>query len=102
VGWPVRPFTALFATAHSGACSSPKLILDVHGRIIAILLGRPEDPAWDDVIRDAVEAMRRARRAGRASGAFRPKDEVHRRGHFLALSCGVSFGGGQKVDMNAR
>ncbi|KAJ6522122.1 hypothetical protein DFH09DRAFT_938563, partial [Mycena vulgaris] len=71
-------------------------ILDAHGRIIAILLGRPEDPDWDDVVRDAVKAMNRARRAGRASGAFRRKDINHRRGRYALLSTGVSFGGGQK------
>ncbi|KAJ6524918.1 hypothetical protein DFH09DRAFT_1329279 [Mycena vulgaris] len=54
--------------------------LDIHGRIIAILLGRPEDPDWDNVVRDAVKAMNRARRAGRKS----------------VLSTGVLFGGGQK------
>ncbi|KAJ6597140.1 hypothetical protein DFH09DRAFT_905024 [Mycena vulgaris] len=77
--------------------SSPKLILDVHGRIIAILLGCPEDPDWDDVVRDAAKAMDRARRAGYRSGAFRAKDIKHRWGHYALLSTGVSFGGGQKV-----
>ncbi|KAJ6529047.1 hypothetical protein DFH09DRAFT_935060 [Mycena vulgaris] len=76
--------------------SSPKLIVDAHGRIIVILLGRPEDPDWDDVVRDAIKAMNRARRAGLASGAFRRKDTNHRRGHYAVLSTGVSFGGGQK------
>ncbi|KAJ6524637.1 hypothetical protein DFH09DRAFT_1286332 [Mycena vulgaris] len=75
---------------------SPKLILDAHGRIIAILLGRPEDPDWDDVVRDAIKAMNRARRAGFASGAFRARDTKHRRGSYAVLSTGVSFGGGQK------
>ncbi|KAJ7433333.1 hypothetical protein FB451DRAFT_1419783 [Mycena latifolia] len=76
---------------------SPKLILDVHGRIIAILLGRPEDAEWDSVVDDACKAMRRARRAGHASGGIRAKDTKHHRGHFVALASGVSFGGGQKV-----
>ncbi|KAJ6470721.1 hypothetical protein DFH09DRAFT_954632, partial [Mycena vulgaris] len=71
-------------------------ILDIHGRIIAILLGRPEDSDWDNVVRDAVKAMNRARRAGRKSGAFRRKDTSHRRGNYAVLSTGVSFGGGQK------
>ncbi|KAJ7101231.1 hypothetical protein B0H15DRAFT_769360 [Mycena belliarum] len=75
---------------------SPKLILDAHGRIIAILLGRPEDPDWDAVVDDAHRAMRRAYRAGLASDAFRAKDVKHRRGDFAVLASGVSFGGGQK------
>ncbi|KAJ7136896.1 hypothetical protein C8R44DRAFT_608196 [Mycena epipterygia] len=75
---------------------SPKLILDAHGRIIAILLGRPEDPAWDTVVCEAWKAMSRARRAGNTSGAFKAKDSNHRRGQYTALAAGVSFGGGQK------
>ncbi|KAJ7429961.1 hypothetical protein B0H11DRAFT_1765935, partial [Mycena galericulata] len=75
--------------------SSPKLIVDVHGRIIAILLGRPEDDGWDNVVADAFQAMDRVRRAGRRSGAFRARDSVHRRGRFTLLASGVSFGGGQ-------
>ncbi|KAJ7018427.1 hypothetical protein C8F04DRAFT_1277728 [Mycena alexandri] len=38
----------------------PKLILDAEGRIIAILLGTPEDEEWAAVIEDAVIAMARA------------------------------------------
>ncbi|KAJ6457031.1 hypothetical protein C8R47DRAFT_996080, partial [Mycena vitilis] len=71
-------------------------IVDAQGRIIAILLGRPEDVDWDDVVRDAAKAMERARRAGHASGAFRSKDTEHRRGRYPVLSAGVSFGGGQE------
>ncbi|KAJ7105440.1 hypothetical protein C8R43DRAFT_906657 [Mycena crocata] len=78
--------------------SSPKLILDLHGRIIAILLGRPEDPDWDDVVRKAGQAMDRARRVGKTSGAFSSaKDSSHRRGKYAQLTTGVSFGGGQQV-----
>ncbi|KAJ6527047.1 hypothetical protein B0H19DRAFT_970015 [Mycena capillaripes] len=76
--------------------SSPKLILDIYGRIIAILLGRPEDPEWDEVVRKAAHAMNRARRAGFASGAFRAADAEHRHGRFPVLATGVSFGGGQQ------
>jgi 2-keto-3-deoxy-L-rhamnonate aldolase RhmA len=77
--------------------SSPKLIVDIEGRIIAILLGRPEDPEWDEVVRKAAAAFTRARRAGEASGAFRPQDLKHRRGSYAVLSTGVSLGGGQQV-----
>ncbi|KAJ7431724.1 hypothetical protein FB451DRAFT_1381385 [Mycena latifolia] len=87
----------IFGTRHIKWDSrSPKLILDVHGRIIAILLGRPEDPDWDSVVRDAAKAMHRAYRRGHASGAFRAKDSKHRRGKYTVLTSGVSFGGGQK------
>ncbi|KAJ6523891.1 hypothetical protein DFH09DRAFT_937614, partial [Mycena vulgaris] len=71
-------------------------ILDIHGRIIAILLGRPGDPEWDNIVRDTAQAMARARRAGVTAGIFRAKDNQHRRDHYAALSMRVSFGGGQK------
>ncbi|KAJ7141042.1 hypothetical protein C8R44DRAFT_827689 [Mycena epipterygia] len=71
-------------------------MMNKYGRIIAALLGRPEDPGWDDVVRDVGHAMDRARRAGVETGAFRAKHTSHRRGQYAALSTGVSFGGGQK------
>ncbi|KAJ7079807.1 hypothetical protein B0H15DRAFT_787690 [Mycena belliarum] len=94
MGWPVRvpcPFFHFLTP-----CRSPKLILDVEGRVIAVLLGRPEDPGWDVVVRDAEKAMRRVNRAGHALGAFRAEDARHRRGNFPVIAGGVSFGGGQK------
>ncbi|KAK7029973.1 hypothetical protein R3P38DRAFT_3188898 [Favolaschia claudopus] len=76
---------------------NPKLILDCDGRIIAILLGRPEEEdEWDEVIARLVELFNRVRRSGEKSRAFRPKDLSHRRGRFAILASGVSFGGGQQ------
>ncbi|KAJ7271571.1 hypothetical protein C8J57DRAFT_1064738 [Mycena rebaudengoi] len=74
----------------------PKLVLDVHGRIIVILIGTPEDPDWDEVIKDAIKAMKRARRHGARRGLFKTGDMRHRRGRYLPLHSGVSFGGGQQ------
>ncbi|KAJ7135536.1 hypothetical protein C8R46DRAFT_922798, partial [Mycena filopes] len=71
-------------------------ILDVHGRIIAILLGRPEDPDWDAVIQEVCKVFEHVRRAGRRGSWFRPRDTRHRRGRYAVLTAGVSFGGGQK------
>jgi hypothetical protein len=75
----------------------PKLVLDVHGRIIVILIGTPEDPDWDEVIKDAIKAMKRACRHGARRGLFKTGDMRHRRGRYLPLHSGVSFGGGQQV-----
>lgn len=75
----------------------PKLILDDQGRIIAILLGTPEDPEWPEVIKDAVKDLARARRQARRYGSWNPGSAFHRRGWYLPLTCGVSFGGGQIV-----
>ncbi|KAJ7028086.1 hypothetical protein C8F04DRAFT_964398 [Mycena alexandri] len=74
----------------------PKLILDAEGRIVAILLGMPDDPEWPHVIRQAAKAMARVRRIARNQGAWRV-GQIHRRGRHLPLFGGVSFGGGQKV-----
>ncbi|KAJ7260058.1 hypothetical protein C8J57DRAFT_1233078 [Mycena rebaudengoi] len=76
---------------------APKLILDIEGRIIAILLGRPDDPNWDAIVDDAHRAFERARRLALARGALRRKNVRHRRGNYTAISTGVSFGGGQQV-----
>ncbi|KAJ7029476.1 hypothetical protein C8F04DRAFT_1264932 [Mycena alexandri] len=38
----------------------PKLILDAEGRIVAILLGTPDDPDWPNVVEQAAKAMDRA------------------------------------------
>ncbi|KAJ7713570.1 hypothetical protein B0H16DRAFT_1743272 [Mycena metata] len=73
----------------------PKLIVDAEGRIIAILLGTPEDEEWAAVIEDAVAAMAHARREALRQGEWRV-GTVHRRGTHLALRKGTSFGGGQK------
>ncbi|KAJ7715458.1 hypothetical protein B0H16DRAFT_1339771, partial [Mycena metata] len=74
-------------------------ILDAQGRIIAILLGTPEDDEWAAVIEDAVAAMARARREAIRSGEWHV-GTVHRRGTHLPVRDGVSFGGGQKKPGN--
>ncbi|KAJ7471582.1 hypothetical protein B0H11DRAFT_1729863, partial [Mycena galericulata] len=68
-------------------------IVDVDGRIIAVLLGTPDDPDWPNVIKEAAKAMARARRRARQHGWC---PSAHRRGRYLALTAGVSFGGGQR------
>lgn len=88
---PIRSCTPL-----TYLLSDPKLILDARGRIVAILIGRPEDPDWDAVVEEAVREMARARRRCIRLGLFRA-NPLHRRGTFVNPSTGVSLGGGQKV-----
>ncbi|KAJ7694604.1 hypothetical protein B0H17DRAFT_931568, partial [Mycena rosella] len=76
-------------------------ILDVEGRVIAVLLGTPEDPEWQNVVKEAVKALVRARRKARRYGFWSP-GPAHRRGKYLALTTGVSFGGGQRRPGNLR
>ncbi|KAJ7633976.1 hypothetical protein B0H17DRAFT_961598, partial [Mycena rosella] len=76
----------------------PLVIVDQDGRIVCVFVGKPDDPEWDTkVFPGAFRAMERASRKGLKSGALTELDRLHRRGNFLALTAGVSFGGGQKV-----
>ena len=70
---------------------TPTPIIDREGRLVAILAGRPVDDSWDALSTDAAEALEEARRRCNVPA----KDGRHRRGHFLALRCGVSHGSGQ-------
>ena len=72
-------------------------MLDKEGRVCAFLAGRPGGPDWGGVSSRASEALQRMRLLGVESGAFSSDDLDHRRGNFLAVASGVSFGGGQTV-----
>lgn len=78
-------------------CSKTRLILDKDNRIIAVLVGQPDDPFWKDEVKAAAKVMQEAERLGADSDLFAEKSLHHRRGEFLALPAGVSFGGGQTV-----
>ncbi len=68
-------------------------IIDGGQHIIALLAGQPVDyqgSDWHQVVQEAEDAMRMAR----MSCTHWPHN---RRGAFMALPVGVSFGGGQEV-----
>lgn len=73
------------------------VILDKHGRIIVVFVARPNDPTWMDAIRGVARAILHLRTELERLGLVKAKDCDHRRGKFLALASGISFGGGQKV-----
>lgn len=52
---------------------------------------------WDACVRRACSKMENVRDRALGSGAFQPEDLDHRRGEFLAINAGVSFGGGATV-----
>ena len=79
----------------------PHILLDKEGRIIVFLAGRPCGSDWDGVISRSSDALQRMRVKGIKSGAFKTEDLDHRRGRFLAVASGVSFGGGQMVGSTA-
>ena len=78
-------------------CSKTHLILDKEDQIIAILAGQPDDPLWKDKVNSAAEVMQEAECLGADLDLFTKENLHHRRGEFLALPSGVSFGGGQTV-----
>ncbi|KAG6848705.1 hypothetical protein H0H93_014763 [Arthromyces matolae] len=73
------------------------LLLDQDFNVVGILLGQPRDKVeqpgeWEATCQDAFEALKLAA----SSMTFSDKECNHRRGPFLAVPHGISFGGGQK------
>ena len=78
-------------------CSKTRLILDKKERIVAVLVGQPDDPLWGGTIDAAAGVMQEVERCSAGMELFTAKTQHHRRGEFLAIPAGVSFGGGQTV-----
>jgi hypothetical protein len=96
MGWPVR-INFILQISLIGCCRKTLLILDKVGRIVAILVGRPDDPEWVYVIDDAANVLEEVQKLGANVDLFSDQTLSHRRGEFLAIPVGVSFGGGQTV-----
>lgn len=71
--------------------------MDKEDRIIAALVGQPNDPEWCTTVNAAAKVMQEVERLGADMDLFAEKNLHHRRGEFLAIPAGVSFGGGQTV-----
>ena len=71
--------------------------MDEEKRIIAALVGQPDDPEWSEVIDAATAVMQEVQQLGMSEQLFSEKHLDHRHGEFLAIPVGVSFGGGQTV-----
>jgi hypothetical protein len=96
MGWLVR--IGLIPKIFLIGCSRKTLlILDKEGRIIAALVGQPDDPEWKYVINDATNVMQEVQQLGAAVDLFSDSSLDHQRGEFLTIPVGVSFGGGQTV-----
>ncbi|KAJ7232097.1 hypothetical protein C8J57DRAFT_1250748 [Mycena rebaudengoi] len=68
-------------------------IVDVHGRIIAVLAHQPSDPTYSLAVQRAFAAMSMEA----ATAQFPVTFSQHRRGHFPALNAGLLYGKGQTV-----
>ncbi|KAJ7214592.1 hypothetical protein B0H12DRAFT_1032790, partial [Mycena haematopus] len=75
-------------------------ILDADGRIVAVLLGRPEGGDWNEVIREMERVFDGVRARGLKRGVFKPKNRRHRRGNFYLMQGGITKGPGQKKPGN--
>ncbi|KAF8179786.1 hypothetical protein K438DRAFT_1977147 [Mycena galopus ATCC 62051] len=72
---------------------TPRPLLDRHGRIIAVLAGRPAGQDYLDAAAAAFCAIRDAGGEARFPASMRK----HRRGLFAAMNVGLSYGKGQKL-----
>ena len=72
--------------------STTCLLLDAERRIVAVLAGHPYDPGWPKVQEDVFHVLQ-----GAAMELGVNKVKEHRRGTFVTLAHGLSFGGGQEV-----
>ncbi|KAJ7277865.1 hypothetical protein C8J57DRAFT_1060712, partial [Mycena rebaudengoi] len=71
-------------------------ILDCEDRLIAVFVGKPDDPEWDQVISDLLAAMAKLREEALASREVPTGDDRHRRGNYSSFTEGITLGGGQK------
>lgn len=68
-------------------------VTDEDERVITAICGGPGDPTWKSACAVAADNIEATRGRLRASAS----NYKHRRGDFLAMAHGVSYGGGQKV-----
>ncbi|KAJ7767700.1 hypothetical protein B0H16DRAFT_1661223 [Mycena metata] len=69
-------------------------LLDANGRIFAVLAGRPDTPAYAAAIARAFALLVRAAAARAAAGST---PASHRRGLYVAVTIGISYGQGQRT-----
>jgi hypothetical protein len=73
--------------------SLPVPILTRDGEVVALLAGRPQDQSYEETLN---ELEGRVTDAGNAF-QFNARQRDNRRGDYLAISTGISFGGGSMV-----
>lgn len=78
------------------AFRTPFCLVDEEGRVACPLPGCPDDDDWGKVIADAERVINEVREEGLGRNHFQAKDLHSRRGDFVVLATGVSFGGGQQ------
>jgi hypothetical protein len=74
--------------------STPTPILGKEGETLVLLAGKPRDPTYEDTLRDLEGAVMDAGKRF----YFSERQRYNRRGDYLAISTGISFGCGSTVD----
>ena len=64
---------------------------------MAVLVGQPADPLWRVTADAATAVMQEVEQLAASMELFAEKSLSHRRGEFLTVPAGVSYGGGQTV-----
>lgn len=94
MGWPVSP---LFfkKMSHAYLCPlrsrTPTAVVDQEDRVITILAGRPQGSDWS-LVQQKMSALLED-----APLTVQGRRGKERRGIFVSLSAGISYGGGQTV-----
>ena len=81
------------------------VLVDNQNRILAVLVGKPDDTTWEDVIKGATDAMRDALAklkfscggCGDKPHDKKCKDCKKARGSYRSMSVGLSLGSGSMV-----
>jgi len=73
--------------------SKPVPILTRGGETVVLLAGRPKDPSYEDALVDLEASVTEAGK----NFHFSEYQRDNRRGDYLAISTGISFGGGSMV-----
>jgi hypothetical protein len=73
--------------------STPTPILGKEGETLVLLAGKPRDPTYEDTLRDLEGVVTDAGKRF----YFSERQRYNRRGDYLAISTGISFGCGSTV-----
>jgi hypothetical protein len=89
----VRTPSSFFSPRPHLAISDPQPLVDVHGRVFAVLVGQPRGNKYAASVAAAYDIITREGMAAR----FPAPMYKHRRGLFAAINVGISYGTGQSV-----
>lgn len=94
----LKPYLSAVLTFHMHARET-LIVQDDHGNIIAVFIGRPVEEngqnEWMASVGRAADRLEAARSENEKT--FDADARVHRRGEYVAVHTGISYGGGQKV-----